>query len=140
MFKRYSGKTKVMWLPKAASTAFSKGALVYPNGLGQVIPADSTSGCHVGVIQRDVASTDSDYASTSLVPVEVPVERWTEWVVDASSAVAADVLTEIDLTDSLNANRSASSKDALLVTGIISASKIRVVILSAADNKYTATT
>lgn len=130
-----------MYFPRPASQAFTAGALVYFNGSGQVIPADSTSGAHAGVIRKTVATTDDDYATADvLVPVEVPVERWVEWIVDTSSAVADDIGTEIDLTDSLTANRGASSKDALLVTGYISASKLIVTILSNADVRYTATT
>lgn len=140
-FIRHKGKTKVMYFPRPASQAFTAGALVYFNGSGQVIPADSTSGAHAGVIRKTVATTDDDYATADvLVPVEVPVERWVEWIVDTSSAVADDIGTEIDLTDSLTANRGASSKDALLVTGYISASKLIVTILSNADVRYTATT
>lgn len=140
MFKRHQGKTKVMYFPKAASTEFTEGDLVYFNGAGEIIPADATSGQHVGVIRKDVVSTDSDYASETLVPVEVPVERWVVWEVDTASATTEDVGLEIDLTDAATANRGASSKDALLVTGYKSASKLYVTILSNADIKDTATT
>lgn len=140
-FKRYRGKTKIMYFPRPASQAFTEGALVYFNGSGQVIPADATSGMHVGVIREAVAATDDDYATADvLVAVEVPVERWVEWEVDTSSAVADDIGNEIDLTDSVTANRGASAKDALLVTGYKSASKLYVTILSNADIKDTATT
>lgn len=140
MFRRHQGKTKVMYFPKAASTAFTEGDLVYFNGSGEIIPADATSGQHVGVIRKDVVSTDSDYASETLVPVEVPVERWVVWEVDTASATTEDVGLEIDLTDAATANRGASSKDALLVTGYKSATKLYVTILSNADVKDTATT
>lgn len=130
-----------MLFPRPASTTFSKGDLVYFNGSGQVIPADATSGMHVGVIKRDVVSTDDDYATANVrVPVEVPVERWVEWEVATASAVAADIGNEIDLTDAATANRGASAKDALLVTDVVSATKIHVTILSNADIKDTATT
>lgn len=141
-FKLHKGKVKTMYFPRPASTAFAKGDLVYFNGSGQVIPADATSGMHVGVINRDVVSTDDDYATADvLVPIDVPRERWVEWVVDANgTAVADDIGDQIDLTDAANANRAASAKDALLVTGFISSSKLIVTILSNADIKDTATT
>jgi len=140
-FRLYNGKVKRIWFPRPASQAFTKGDLVYPNGSGQVIPADATSGRHIGVIAKTVASTDSDYATADvLVPIDVPVEQWTEWRVAASSAVADDILEEVDLTDAGTADRSASSKDALLVTRYISASELVVVLLSTAINRYTATT
>ena len=140
MFRLHQGKTKVMYFPKAASTVFTEGDLVYFNGAGEVIPADATSGQHVGVIRKDVVATDSDYASETAVPVEVPVEKWVTWEVDTASATTEDVGLEIDLTDAATANRGASAKDALLVTGYRSATKLYVTILSNADSKDTATT
>lgn len=141
--KLFSGKTKTMYFPRPASQAFTAGTLVYvnPDDSGTVIPADATSGRLVGVIKKTVATTDADYASSGvLVPVEVPIEDYVEWLIDTTGAVAADILDEIDLTDAATADRSASAKDALLVTRVISATKIAVVILSKATNRYTATT
>ena len=141
MFTRFRGKTKVMYFPRPASQDFTVGDLVYSNGSAQVIPADATSGDHIGVILRTVASTDTDYATANvLVPVEVPIDDWVEWRVETASAVAADLFLEIDLTDANTANRGASSKDALFVTKVISATELLVVILSRATNKNTATT
>jgi len=140
-FKLHKGKTKTMYFPRPASQVFAQGALVYFNGSGQVIPADATSGAHVGVIKMTVAATDDDYATADvLVPVEVPTQRWVEWSVLTASAVADDIGEEIDLSDSVTANRGASAKDALLVTGYISATELIVTILANADIKYTATT
>lgn len=130
-----------MYFPRPASQAFNEGDLVYFNTTGQVIPADATSGDHVGVIRKTVAATDADYASTGvLVPVEVPVENYVEWEVDTTGAVAGDIGKAIDLTDAATANRAASLKDALRVTKVISGTKIAVVILSKAVDQYTATT
>ena len=141
-FIRFRGKTKTMWFPRPGSQAFTKGDLVYPNGSGQVIPADATSGRHIGVIKKTVASTDDDYATADvLVPIEVPVEKWVEWRVEAAgTAVADDIGDEIDLTDANTVNRAASAKDACLVTGFISPTELIVTILSNADDRYTATT
>lgn len=140
-FSLYKGATKTMYFPKAASTAFTKGALVYFNGSGEVIPADATSGDHIGVIRQTIATTDSDYASETFVAIQVPVQRWVEWLVSVDgTATTEDIGLEIDLTDSLNANRAASSKDALLVTGFKSATELYVTILSNADLQNTATT
>ena len=52
-------------------------------------------GGHVGVILNAVAATDSDYASETLVPVEVPVDASAvlEATAVAGTAVATDVGT-----------------------------------------------
>jgi len=141
-FILHRGKTKTMYFPRPASQAFTAGQLCYFNGSGQVIPADATSGDHIGVIQETVASTDADYATADVkVPILVPIERFVEWEVDTNgTAVADDIGLAIDLTDALNANRAASAKDALLVTGFKSSTKLYVTILSMIDNLRTATT
>lgn len=141
MFRLYKGKTKTVHYPRPASTDFNEGDLVYFNESGEVIPADATSGDHVGVILRSVSSTDADYADSGVkVPVQVPVEDFVEFEVDTTGAVAADIGAEIDLTDAGTANRGASVKDALRVVRVISATKIVVNILSKATAKFTETT
>lgn len=131
-----------MYFPRPASQVFTEGALCNFNGSGQVIPADATSGDHLGVIRETIAATDDNYATADvLVPIEVPVERFVTWEVDTDgTAVADDIGLYIDLTDSLNANRAASAKDALLVTGFKSSTKLYVTLASMVDNIRTATT
>lgn len=142
MFKPYRGSFKMDWYPKAASTAFSEGALVYFNGSGQIIPADATSGDHVGVIQKAVASTDSDYASTTMVPVLVPVSDQCEWLVDIGTGTGATTLvgTTVDLADSLTLDVTAAAKDAVTITQHVSTTKAVVKINNLFTNFRTVTT
>lgn len=124
-FKVSSGRTKIVYLPVTVSTAFSKNAIV-SYASGELIPATSstTALSHVGVIAKAIASTDSDYATPRLVPVIVPVEKNVVWEGDVTSGlVAADVGLEVDLTDSLVINRGASTVDAAMCVGRISATK-----------------
>lgn len=122
MFTRFQGKTKTIWLPVTTSTAFTKGAIVsFASGL--IVPATSstTALSHFGVIKKTIASTDSDYATARLVPVEVPVEKFVVWKADVTSGlVAADIGLEVDLTDSLNINRAASSIKVAMVSKVLS--------------------
>lgn len=132
-FKRHKGKTKVMYFPVTTSTAFTDGDLVsFATGL--ITPATSSTTKHVGVIRKTIASTDADYATARLVPVEVPVEKYVEWVADVTSGlVAADIGLYVDLTDARTVDRSASTVDALLCTGVISSTKGKFVIVDSAD-------
>ena len=139
-FLRASGVPNIEYWPKAASTAFTCNALVYDNGSGAIIPADSTSGDHVGVVLKTVASTDSDYASTTKIPVDVAGENDIFEVDCGGTATAALIGTFIDLTNSTTADEASSSKDALLVVGFISASKLLVKIASRKNILRTATT
>lgn len=140
-FRKLQGKTKIMYLPKIASTAIAIGDLLYADGSGAVQPADSTSGDHIGICRKAIAATDSDYASNTLIPVEVPVEMNVVWRVETNSTVTSAVIgTFIDLTDANTANEAASAKDALFVVGVPDSGHVDVVIASLAVVKDTATT
>lgn len=124
-FKQRTGKTKVLWLPVTASTALSKDSLVTFSS-GQLVAATSGTAAVdiVGAIQKAIASTDSDYATGGrLVPVRVPIQKFTEWEFDTSSLSATDVGGYVDLTDASTVNRAASSTDVVYVTKYISATK-----------------
>lgn len=132
MFKRASGKPNIEWYPKAASTAFANGNLTYWNGSGALIPADATSGDHAGVIQREVVATDSDYADTNKVPVDVadPTDIF-EVDVETGTLTAAMIGNKYDLVADGDAiDVSATSKQVVTVVGFISATKALVRINS----------
>ena len=124
-FKLKQGKTKFMWLPVTTSTALTTGALVaFSSGL--LIAATSTTASHaiVGVIRHTIASTDSDYATSRLVEVEVPVQLNTVWEADVTSGlVAADIGLYVDLTNSLTINRGGSTYDVAQCIKVISTTK-----------------
>lgn len=140
MFKRISGKPRLTYYPKKASTAFTYGALVYPDGSGAVQPADSTSGEHIGVIMQTIASTDSDYALTTKVAID---ECGQDDVFEADvtgTLTTAMVGTYLDLSDSLVVNAAATSKKVVLCVGFISATKGLFKITANITDKYVATT
>ncbi len=123
-FYAHSGRFRTEWYPKKASTVFAHGDLVYADGSGAIQPADATSGNHVGIIQKAIAATDSDYASTTSVPVLVP---------DAGSLIRCDnvdgtlttamVLGFYDLTNAESVNVAAQSKNVVQVKQFISATE-----------------
>ena len=138
MFTHYSGPVRIEWYPKKASTAFVNGDLVYADGSGAIQPADSTSGDHIGVIQKTVVSTDDDYADNTSVPVLVPTEN-TLFEVDVDTGTAlttAMVGNRYDLTDANSLNVGGTSKKVVTIVKYISATKAIVKInsmVSAAD-------
>lgn len=129
-FRRYSGKTKFLWLPVTASTAIKEGAVVCFSS-GKLIPMTNTSAASVGVgvIRHAIASTDSDYATARDVEVEVPIEKWVLWEGDVDTGhalVTTDYGTFMDLStadDGDSVDASASSYDIVYVAGYISATK-----------------
>lgn len=129
-FIRYKGKTKFVWLPVTPSTAITAGALVTFSSGKLIAATSSTAAVDIaGVIRHTIASTDSDYASDRLVEVEVPLEKHVVYTADVSSGlVATDVGLEVDLTDSLNVNRGATSIKAVKCVGRLSATKGRFYV------------
>lgn len=142
MFIRANGKPKIEWLLAAASTAFANGGLVYWNGSGALIPADATSGDHAGVILTDILSTDSDYASTKKVPVDVPVAEdifYADVITGTLTTAMVGNFYDIDATG-LGLDVTATSKKVVQVVGFVSATKALVKINAIGAHKDVATT
>jgi ABC-type branched-subunit amino acid transport system substrate-binding protein len=141
-FIRVSGKPNIEYWKKTASVAIANGALTYLIS-GGVNAADATSGDHLGICMKTIASTDADYAVATSIPIDVAGENDIFQVGVAASTVAtltALVGTYIDLTSSVVADATASSKDALLVVGVVDASTVLVKIASRINILRTATT
>ena len=125
LFKADAG-TRLMWYPKLASTTFTFNDLVYIDGDGYLIKAvDGAAITPLGLIQKTVAATDSDYASATRVPVLVPGPH-AEFECDVSTGSAAqtDVGEWIDIDDHNSVDVGASTYDIFFVTRVISASKL----------------
>lgn len=124
MFKRISGKARLEWYPKAASTAISYGALIQPDGSGATIAATSSSLQHLGVSLRAVVSTDADYATAGAkIPLDVIGEDDVFEVDVTGTLTTAMVGTHLDLSDSLTVNAAGTSHLVVLCVGFISATK-----------------
>ena len=138
-FFLFKGDAHVEWYPKTASTAFSVNALVYSTS-GQLLPATTTSGDHIGVVLKPVVSTDSDYASTTFLPVLVPHSD-TEFRADVTGTLtAAMVNTFRDLSTSLVVDAAAQAKNVVLITQFVSSSVGIVKVNAMAYNLRVATT
>jgi len=136
-FTKHKGKSITRWLPVTTSTTFTKGDVVaWSSGL--LIKATSSTAAkdHVGVIQKTIAATDSDYATARLVPVLVPAEKMVQFRGPVTSGlVAADIGLWVDLTDAGTINRGASTYDAAQVVSVISTTEgIFVLNLGGAVN------
>lgn len=143
MFKRLSGAPNVQYMPKKASTAFLNGSLVYADGSGAVQPADNTSGQHLGIILRAVTSGDDDYASTTMVPLDVPGPNdLFEVDVPNGDLATSDVgnTCDLDAENPESIDPDATSKNVVTIVGYISASKAIVKINAMVGVKDVATT
>lgn len=124
-FKLYKGLTKTEQFPVTTSTAITQDRLVeFTSGL--IAEADDNDTALAGVLVKTIASTDSDYASSRKVGVQVPVERHVVWEADGTGTFAAtDIGAEFGISDSGTVDKSDTTNKVFLVTEFISASKIR---------------
>lgn len=137
-FKRKSGKTKLLHLPKASAVAITPNTVMKFNNIGGVIIAVSDTNERVVGVSRDSHATSD--TTTKLIAVEVPIEKYVEWEFDTDSdggLTDTMVGTFRDL-DTLGANVDASAvaDGVVLVTGRISATKGVGVLVRLMDNGF----
>lgn len=121
-FRLVKGKAPVRWFPKKASVALAIGDLLYFDASGAVQAADATSGDHVGYCLKTITSSDSDYASTTRIPVQT---LNADCVVEAEAGGAlatSSVGTYYDLTDANTVDEGSTSKLVVCCVGYINAS------------------
>ena len=118
-----SGDWDVKWFRKKASTAITPNTFVTESSDDDTIePCTSSSADVVGIAMKKVASTDSDYASLTRIPVLVPVTPAAEiFCNDVGGTFAVTDEGElIDLTDADTADADASTTDILKVKQFVS--------------------
>lgn len=130
MFIRKQGKTKIMYLPVAASAgAMAEGSVVALSSGTLILATNTTAGYScVGVLRKTVTTADADYAVARLLPVEVPVEKNVIWEADVNDGTLATTSVGLyfDLTtddDGSGVDQSASTYDIAFCTKYISTSK-----------------
>lgn len=129
-----------MSFARTASTTFTKQSLVYSVS-GYILPADSTSGNHVGICLEDVASTDADFATSAAILIETPMDKQCEFEADVTGTLTAALVgTYMDLSTALLVNQGATSKNVVVCTKFITSTKGRFVLNATYDVVDVATT
>lgn len=126
-FKLYKGKCKTEYFPVTTSTALAANSLVeFTAGLIAAADADETAGGVRGVLVKAIASTDSDYATSRTVGVQVPVEKHVVWEADGTGTfVATDIGVEYGISDASTVDKAETTTVHFLMTEFLSATKIR---------------
>ena len=123
MFLLQSGPARTEWFPKVASTAIANGAALTFDGSGAVTVATATSTRIAGISAKVIASTDSDYASNTLIPlVAVGPDDIFLAAVGTGTLTTAMVGNQYDLADSVGIDVTATSHKQVTVVGFVSAS------------------
>ena len=144
MFRKFKGKTKTLYFKGDTAKEVRNGSLVGLTDSGTVEPLGNDSlDKPLGVARRNDTVTDS-----ALVPVEVPVENYVEWLIDTDSdggAADSDVgqLVAVDTVGgaSVNAGDSAGMRvdindvtfPTIFITGRLSGTQVIGVIAKRAD-------
>ncbi len=123
--KIYKGKVKTEWLPVTVSTAFTKNTLVKMTS-GYVAVADDNDTALAGIIQKTIASTDSDYATARKVGVTVPRERHVIYDFTGQSGFAAsNIGGEFGISDAGTLDVSDTTNKVFLMTEYIDPTHVR---------------
>jgi hypothetical protein len=112
---------------KPASTEFAYRTLLAPNedaSSNTFVAATASTERVLGVIQKAIASTDSDYASETAVPVMIDINGVWSFAVGNGTADGNDKQGYVDLHDADEVDVTASTIDAVFVTGFVSASEV----------------
>lgn len=129
MIAPFKGKFHIEYFPKTASTAFAFGDAVTilstAAGAGTLVKVDNASTRVIGLIQKTVAATDADYASTTEVPVLVG-DVDAEYLFDVSTGAPAttDIGEMIDFDDENSVDVTAYTTGQILVTRVISSTQV----------------
>ena len=129
MIKHYKGGAHIEWYPKTASTAYAFNDAVTilstVAGVGTLAKVVDGSTYIYGLIQQTIASTDSDYAVASLVPVLVG-DVDSEFVFDVStgSAATTDIGEMCDLDDENSLDVTDHTTGQVRITKVLSATKV----------------
>lgn len=116
-FKHIKGPALLEWFPRAASVTMTINQALNWNGSGAVTAATAAGTRIAGILQQAVASTDSDFATASvLVPVILPTED-DEFEVDLTGATFATTYigNRCDLNTALLVDLSATSHNQVTV-------------------------
>lgn len=102
---RQNNQKNVQMIAKAASTAIAVDEILTISAAGFVTPAVAASANLIGLSMERVASTDTDFASTRKIQIDVPSGAQTFILDTAGGAVAQTMVGEFfDLSNSTTLN------------------------------------
>ena len=129
------GKWIVKYLPKTASVTFTAYDLVQMTS-GYVATATASSTENLGMIMTAVTSGDSDFASTTDVPVTIPSEPSAEFEMAVTGTLATTSIGEgYDLSTAGLVNKAGTTYKVAYCTGYISTARGRFCL--SGNDKYT---
>lgn len=125
---RPTGHERMEWFQKKASTAMAFSEAVTIDSNGYVAPSTATSTPGItGLCYKKITATDSDYASTTRIPILIG-NKDSVYLADVGTGSAAqtNVGEFKDLADSKDVDVTADTFGHVLVVDVISATQVLV--------------
>lgn len=124
------GTEHIEFYAKKASTVYSYNDAVAIDTAGYLIRyTDGGAYPLLGFVKKTVAATDTDYAGTTRIPVEIfGINSVYLADVSTGSAAQTDVGEYIDVDDQDSVDVGSSSNDDFYVVGVISATQVLVKV------------
>ncbi len=122
LFKANGSNPHLEWYNKAASEVFTFNDIVGINTSGYVTKyLDGSSFPELGLVQKNITASSSDYALNNRIPVLVAGDE-AEYLCDVSTGSAAqtDVGEYIDVDDQNSVDVGTSTNNDFYVTGVVS--------------------
>lgn len=125
LYKADAG-THLEWMQKKASVVMTFNDLVQIDANGFILRAvDGSTLSVLGLVQKTIAATDSDYGSATRIPVLVPGPD-AVFLCDVSTGTAAqeDVGQFVDIDDHNSIDVNASTYGIFYIVGYVSATQV----------------
>ena len=116
-------KTNIQWFTLQASVALDKNSLVEFTS-GYVAAADDNDTMVLGILRKEVATTDDDYASDTKVPVEVIMPGD---IIEINADKTATVGEDYGISDAYTIDVDDTTNIVMTVTKVISSTRVQGV-------------
>jgi len=141
MFLRATGRPRLLELTNAISTDYNLGDLIYADGSGAFIPADSTAGDIYGIAAEELDSDDARYTTAGKISVDLLMPGELVRCDDVDGILTAAMEgTTMDLANAESVNAAGSSKLVVTLVKYISATEGIFMINALASVYRVATT
>ena len=119
--KKQGRKPVTDWYAKTASTALDKNSLVEITS-GYIAASDDDDTQVFGILRKEIAATDADYASATLVPVDV---LYPGDIVEIDTTAALTVGTSYGISNAYTVDQSDTTNDVFTCTESVSSTRAR---------------
>ena len=124
LVKSNGKKPNIKYFPKTASTALDENSLVEFTS-GYLAACDDNETTVWGILRKEIAATDSDYASTTRVPVQI-IHAGDE--IEITTTAEATIGVSYGISNAYTVDVTDTSNDLITCTAVISSTRMRGIV------------